>query len=119
MQLKRKVDARLARLGIKNNQVYRALGITKQSWASMKSAKNPSLRTLKRLALVLAVDAFWLLISPFDNQVYEAPIPDDLGYLDQLAKQEKWFKDQAINPEEIPTWSAFQETLHGKRCTTS
>tara|TARA_Y100000310_G_scaffold331407_1_gene404892 strand:+ start:731 stop:1045 length:315 start_codon:yes stop_codon:yes gene_type:complete len=85
MSLDQNISVRVTQLGLKHSQISDALGISAQGWYAMRTATNPTLKTMVQVGVVLACPHH-LLLGADVGQVVAQPIPQ----WDWLA----WVKEQ-------------------------
>lgn len=76
------IELRVTHLGVRHHQICQALGVSAQGWYGMRTAQNPTLRTMKIVGAALAIPHH-LLIGGSPSDMVTAPIPqwDWLGWL--------------------------------------
>ena len=79
------ISVRVTQCGLKHSQISDALGISAQGWYAMRTSKNPTLKTMVQVGVVLACPHH-LLLGGDVGVVVAQPIP---GW-DWLA----WVKEQ-------------------------
>lgn len=101
MSLDQNISVRVTQLGLKHSQISDALGVSNQGWYAMRTAKNPTLRTMVVVGMVLACPHH-LLLGADVGEVVAQPIPP----WDWLA----WIKEQqeAGNLHSL-TWEDVKE----------